>query len=574
MKRTFAAIGAALTLLAAAAPASAHRARRHGHDAAARHVLLLSVDGLHDSDLAWWVETHPASTLARLVRGGTHYVNAATPRVSDSFPGMMAQITGGNPRSTGIYYDVTWNRSLLPAGSPCTPGQTTGLGAPVAYDESADVNPDSVDAGFGIPALYAGLPGSLFALPGDIGTIEARMLTAAKMPIDPATCQPVFPHAYLRVNTVFEVAHRAGLATAWSDKHPAYEITSGPSGAGVDDLFTPEINSSVTDPALPGGAGPDWTKQNLDTQRYDAIKAQAIVNEIDGLDHSGTRAAAVPGIFGMNFQAVSTAQKLPTSLLHGSDQAGGYVLAGGRWVPGPVLTDALAFVDAQVGRFVSELRARHLKRSTTLILSAKHGQSPIEGTALRRIDDGVVLDALNTAWRANGGSGDLVAFSLDDDAMFLWLNDRSRAALAFARSFLLGFDQPASADAATDIAGNAVGFTASGLTRVANGPRFFGVPFSDARVPDLVGVVQHGVVYTGGTGKIAEHGGSDPEDRHVPILVYGAGAAQGRTVGRPVTTAQIAPTILRDLGLDPDRLQAVREEHTRVLPGAGHRRSH
>jgi len=151
---------------------------------------------------------------------------------------------------------------------------------------------------------------------------------------------------------------------------------------------------------------------------------------------------------------------------------------------------------------------------------------------------------------------------------------RSRAALAFARSFLLGFDQPASAHAATDITGNAVGFTGSGLTRVANGPRFFGVPFSDARVPDLVGVVQHGVVYTGGTGKIAEHGGSDPEDRHVPILVYGAGAAQGRTVRRHVSTAQIAPTILRDLGLDPDRLQAVREEHTRLLPGAGHRRAH
>jgi hypothetical protein len=38
-------------------------------------------------------------------------------------------------------------------------------------------------------------------------------------------------------------------------------------------------------------------------------------------------------------------------------------------------------------------------------------------------------------------------------------------------------------------------------------------------------------------------------------------------IGVPVETTQIAPTILRLLGLDPDDLQAVRIEHTRVLPG-------
>jgi len=58
------------------------------------------------------------------------------------------------------------------------------------------------------------------------------------------------------VNTIFEVIHRAGLRTAWSDKHAAYDILNGPSGVGIDDLFTPEVNSSVTDPALPQGSGP------------------------------------------------------------------------------------------------------------------------------------------------------------------------------------------------------------------------------------------------------------------------------------------------------------------------------
>ena len=39
------------------------------------------------------------------------------------------------------------------------------------------------------------------------------------------------------------------------------------------------------------------------------------------------------------------------------------------------------------------------------------------------------------------------------------------------------------------------------------------------------GVVQVGVVYTGGT-KIAEHGGANPADRDVPILVYAPGAVR------------------------------------------------
>jgi type I phosphodiesterase/nucleotide pyrophosphatase len=187
-----------------------------------RHVLLISIDGLHQSDLAWWVSTHPSSNLADLVHSGVEYTNAHTPVPSDSFPGLIAQITGGNPATTGIYYDVEYNRSLLAPGSSCTPGQTTGLGTVVAYDESIDANPDSIDAGDGIPNLYPGLPTSVLALPGDLPSIEQHMIDSTQLPIDPATCSVVWPHQYIKVNTVFDVAHDAGLRTAWSDKHPAY----------------------------------------------------------------------------------------------------------------------------------------------------------------------------------------------------------------------------------------------------------------------------------------------------------------------------------------------------------------
>ena len=101
-------------LVAAAQPAGAD-------ERATRHVLLISVDGLHNTDLSWYVKKHPDSALGKLVRGGVNYSNAQTPFPSDSFPGMVAQVTGGNPKTTGVYYDDSYNHALLPAGTTnCT----------------------------------------------------------------------------------------------------------------------------------------------------------------------------------------------------------------------------------------------------------------------------------------------------------------------------------------------------------------------------------------------------------------------------------------------------------------------
>ncbi|GAA2013884.1 alkaline phosphatase family protein [Catenulispora yoronensis] len=540
--------GGVSALLGGVLAAAPSQAAAHGRDhASAKHVLLVSVDGLHQSDLAWYVKQHPDSALARLVRGGVDFSDASTPVPSDSFPGMTAQVTGGNPGTTGVYYDDSYNHALLPPGTTKCDGSVP-LGTEVAYTEGDDLNQNSIDAGQGL----AGLPGSILNLTG-----QARNLIDPKtLPVDPKTCKPVYPHQYLQVNTVFEVARQAGLRTAWSDKHAAYELLNGPSGTGIEDLFTPEINSQ--DPALP--AGQDWTKDNAATRQYDDYKVQAVLNEIDGYDHSGKTKVGVPALFGLNFQSVSTAQKLPTS----EGQGGGY-LADGR-TPGPLLAGSLDFVNSEVGRFTAELKAKGLQDSTAIVLSAKHGQSPKDPAALTRIDDGKLIDGLNAAWKAaHPGAGDLVAMATDDDAVMMWLNDRSQAAADFAKRYLLS-----ASGTGTDISGNPKAFTNGGLSKVYAGEEardYFHVGRGDQRVPDLFGIVQHGVVYTGGKGKIAEHGGADADDRNVPIVVSGAGVAERGVNGAPVETTQIAPTILRLLGLDPAKLKAVRIEHTRVLPG-------
>ena len=510
------------------------------------HVLLISVDGLHQQDLAWYVKTYPDSLLATLESHGLEYRNARTPFPSDSSPGMVAQVTGGDPRVTGIYYDDTFNHDIFPAGTTNCSGPVPG--AEAAYEEAVDLNSNSLDAGQGL----SGLPGSILQMTGN----PLQVIDPKNLPVDPRTCKPIYPNQYLEVNTIFNVAHDHGLRTAWSDKHPAYQMFDGPAGNGVDDFFTPEINSQ----ALGYPAGEDWTKDNAATMQYDSYKVQAVLNEIDGYDHSRIHHAGVPAIFGLNFQTVSTAQKLPTS----DGLAGGY-LPGGA-VPGPLLVRALNYINTEVGKMVSEIDAQGLAGRTAIILSAKHGQSPTDPGTLARVDDGPVISGVNAAWTAaHPGAKDLVVFSTDDDGMLLWLSDRSQAAADFVKQYLLTHSA-----AGNNVAGNAITVSASGLRKVyagAGAAAFFGVPVTDPRVPDILGIAQHGVVYTGGKSKIAEHGGDDPQDRDVPILMVVPGLAHGHGVSAPVETTQIAPTILQLLGLNPSELRAVRIEHTAVLPG-------
>jgi predicted AlkP superfamily pyrophosphatase or phosphodiesterase len=89
-----------------------HGAHHHRHRHEIKHVLLISVDGLHQSDLDWYVANHPRSELANLATTGAQYSNAHTPDPSDSDPGGTALMTGGDPRATGVYYDVEYNHAL------------------------------------------------------------------------------------------------------------------------------------------------------------------------------------------------------------------------------------------------------------------------------------------------------------------------------------------------------------------------------------------------------------------------------------------------------------------------------
>ena len=185
-----------------------------------------------------------------------------------------------------------------------------------------------------------------------------------------------------------------------------------------------------------------------------------------------------------------------------------------------------------------------------------------------------MIDALNCAWEGNNATckdpakPHLVAHAIDDDGILMWFTDRSTKATSFAKQFLLNYS---GTGIGSDGFGNPISkpFTQAGVTKIYAGEEtvdLFGVRRGDERVPDLVGIAQLGVVWAGGKlSKIAEHGGNAQQDRHVPIVVWGAGITH-QSVDDHVETTQIAPTILTLLGLDPDELRAVQIERTKALP--------
>ena len=141
----------------------------------------------------------------------------------------------------------------------------------------------------------------------------------------------------------------------------------------------------------------------------------------------------------------------------------------------------------------------------------------------------------------------LIVAGTDDDLWQSYLSDNSQAACDFVKNYLWNHTAQG-----FDVNQNPVTVQHSGLAQIwagADAANFFGVPVNDGRYPDVFGKVQEGVVYSGPT-KLAEHGGMNPGDRHVLMVVNGPGIrAPGRS--SPVETTQVAPTILSLLGLDP-----------------------
>jgi Type I phosphodiesterase / nucleotide pyrophosphatase len=531
-----------------------------------KHVLLLSIDGMHAVDflncangVAGVNGGEPyCPNLAALGKNAINYTAASTSRPSDSFPGLMSIVTGATPKTMGIYYDVSYDRSLdAPAkttgngvaAGPCTPFALP-TGTTTEYEEGIDIDQTKVNGG----APGAGLTD------GGIASIDPK-----RLPRDPAAgCAPVFPWNFVRTNTIFGVIHAAGGYAAWSDKHPAYSSVAGPGGV-LDDFYAPEINSNVI--ALPGvttsegkscstirDSGADltaWTNSFENIQCYDTLKVNAILNEIHGKTHNGA-AAKVPTIFGMNFQAVSVGQKL----IEANVGSGGYKDAKG--VPTPELLTEIEYVDASIGDMVNALKDTGRLESTLIIITAKHGQSPIDPNLYKatpgKTNNGTTPATLlaNLLPDSESPANPTGIGATEDDISLLWLKKGANV-----ESAVETLEQNASAIGLGQL------FYGPSVSLNYNTPGLG--PGLDPRTPDIIVTPNVGVTYTGSAAKLEEHGGFSHDDTNVMLLVANP-AFKSKTVSTFTTTSQVAPTILDALGFNPNALQAVKQEGTTTLP--------
>jgi hypothetical protein len=546
------------------------QASASGDDHRMQHVLLISIDGMHALDFINCA--HGVSSidngvpycphLAELKHHGLNYLDASTSRPSDSFPGLMAIVTGGTPRTFGAFYDVAYDRSLAPPAVPTGNGLSKGTctphvfnGTTTEYEEGIDIDQTFLN-GVG--------PGG-----GDGGVAS---IDPGKLVRDPAhDCAPVYPWNFIRTNTVYGVIHAAHGYTAWSDKHPAYASIAGPNSTGaanvpenLDDYYSPEINSIPVPLPFPGCSAADdpnfsslgsYTDSFAFTRCYDMLKVVGVLNQIDGFKHDRSKPAPVPTIFGMNFQAVSVGQKL----IESGVGSGGYLDATGT--PSALLLAQIRFVDNAVGSFVAELKKQGQLGSTLVIITAKHGQSPVDSARYTRITStgplttapSQIIDHCLPDSESNAGNQ---IGPTEDDVSLLWLKPSCSAE---TEVMALEMQSPAS----HNIAGIGQIFWGSALTQMFNAP---GLPPRDPRTPDIIVTPDVGVTYSKSKKKQAEHGGFAHDDTNVMLLLSNP-AFSPQTFTAPVQTAQVAPTLLKALGLNPQSLQAVRIEGTQVLPG-------
>lgn len=550
---------------------------RSGEHNGSRHVLLISIDGMHALDFENCRASNTCPTLAALGRTGVNYTRTTTSRPSDSFPGLMALVTGGTPRTVGAFYDVAYDRVLAPPktatgnglpGGNCVQGQINGT--QTEYEEGDEFDETLVNGG----GPYSKFDGGVLSIDPD------------KLVRDPFNgCKPVYPWNFVRTNTIYGVIHAAGGFTAWSDKHPVYAVVSGPTGtstpSNVDDYYAPEVNSNVVD--IPGfktangtdcshisqNTGSDWTTDFDSIKCYDQLKVNAVVNWINGKNHLGTSSQPVPVIFGMNFQAVSVGEKLiePKSAIRTDANSGGYEDAQGT--PRPKMLAEIEFVDAAIGQMIDALRNRHLLDSTVVIITAKHGQSPIDPNRFFPIPG----NSGNNGTPPSGIIGSFLPAVYNDPNNMLGLAEDDISQLWLAHSSDTGRAVGLLEDNAAASGIGQILYGAS-ISTIFNPPGVPNLPGpccrlregGDPRTPDIVVLPNDGVVYTGNLKKQSEHGGFAWDDTNVMLLVSNP-SIDAQTIHSFVETAQVAPTILQILGLNPSALDAVRMEGTPVLPG-------
>ena len=453
---------------------------------------------------------HPAARVLLLSVDGLHAVD-------------LANWVAGHPKSALAELSkrgVTYTNAHSTAASPGAGLISIATGGTAI--STGFVTDDGFDRALAPPSPDCKKTGSAIELDGGMDAGGEPGLDSLKYPRDAKRgCTPIPPHALMRVNTIFEVVHEKIGPTAWvGENATTTDMLRGPSGQGIDDSCGVARVSKV--------ASEDKAVHDADEARV-----ASVLHWIDGEDCTGKTEFKVPALFGMSFASVANAQ---------STAGMGYVDTLGT--PSVGLTKSLTYVDAAIGRMVQRLKTAKLYESTWIFVTSPYGQAPMDARRVRHValaDVQAVADGIRPG---------LVAHVSGGDVAMIWLKDTAK----------------------TDAVAKAYGerAVALGIADIHSGARIaltLNAPTRDSRMPDIILQPELGVLWGAPDDKaVAGYGGTLDEDTHVALLVSGA-QLTGRYDPTWVPTTQLAPLLLRALGMEKFDLQALHLEHSPALPG-------
>jgi arylsulfatase A-like enzyme len=222
-------------------------------------------------------------------------------------------------------------------------------------------------------------------------------------------------------------------------------------------------------------------------------------------------------------------------------------------LPSAELLKEIEFVDASIGDIVNALKNAGIYDDTLIIVTAKHGESPIDPSSYVADGSNTPATLLGTAIPFSESPLNTTGIgATEDDVSVLWLKKgasvNAAVALLEKNASVIGLGQIYEGPTV------ALNYNVGGLD-----------PGEDPRSPDIIVAPNVGVTYSGSTTMIGDHGGFAHDDTNVLLLVSDP-SFSAQTVSAVSTTMQVAPTIVKALGLEPRALDAVKAEGTLVLP--------
>ena len=183
-----------------------------------------------------------------------------------------------------------------------------------------------------------------------------------------------------------------------------------------------------------------------------------------------------------------------------------------------------------------------------MIISAKHGQSPVDSARYLGISNSTndpittspatILDGAGCLPTSESPSNPTGIGPTEDDVSLIWLNSSCTTASAVST---LRTASPTT----NNVAGIGEIFSGPNLETYFNAPGL--PPNGDPRTPDIIVTPDIGVTYSGSTKKLAEHGGFSRDDTNVILLVSNP-SFRRETVTTAVQTAQIGAHNSRGAG--------------------------